>query len=136
MKIIKDYPPLFDLIDRAFNVKGKPIIYAWGDVIYNPMGASIDEHLQTHEGAHGRRQGVDPTDWWLQYIEDEQFRLEEEVIAHAAELGSRFSDAENRHARRAALKLVARRLASPIYGKLITPAKARVLLAGAAGAMG
>ena len=40
-QIINDYPPLFDEIDAAFNVRGKSIIFSFGDRLYNPEGIEI-----------------------------------------------------------------------------------------------
>ena len=35
MRIVNDYPPMFDEIDARFHVRGKPFLFAWGSVIYN-----------------------------------------------------------------------------------------------------
>ena len=70
-----------------------------------------------HEAVHGIRQkefGVE--DWWDRYIEDKAFRYHEEMLAHRAEYLSMIRDGSNRNMRRMALKQVAKRLASPLYG--------------------
>ncbi len=129
-QIIIDLPPMFDEIDAVFKVKGKPVIFAWGDRIYNPMNIVVPAELLAHEEVHGTRQvemlgGV--TEWWKRYIDSPKFRLAEEVQAHWAEYHV-LATLGNRQQRKAALKETAARLASPLYGKMIGPNRARELL--------
>ena len=127
MQVVRDYPPLFDEIDRRFRVRGKGVIFAWGDRIYNPRGVDIPPSLIAHEAVHGARQGRDIVGWWRRYIEDGEFRLAEEIPAHQAEYAVLIRDA-NRQARRGACREVARRLASPLYGGLLSRQTAERLL--------
>ena len=131
MKIIHDYPPMIDEIDAAFNIRGQTIIFAWGDTIYSPTGWNPPPELHAHEEVHGQRQGDDIEGWWKKYIADPEFRLEEEIIAHRAEY-QHFAKRNDRPARRRALRRIAKRLCSSLYGKVITFKKARErLLEGA-----
>jgi hypothetical protein len=169
MRIVKAYPPNIDAIDAAFQVRDKPVFYAFGDVIYNPKGADITPELTAHEAVHGRRQlagvgliaaGADELqfmqhvlrtspsealkrqavdDWWHRYIHEPAFRLEEEIFAHIAEFaelcrlhGKRW--VSQRNMRRTYAAHVGKRLAAPLYGNLITVAKAKSILLEAAGA--
>ncbi len=130
MAIIIDYPPLFDEIDAAFRVKGKAVFYSWRGDIYNPLDIEIPPELLVHEAVHGERQmKTDIKAWWRAYIKLPSFRLQEEIPAHQAELQYLVEHAPNRNARRVALKHVAIRLASPLYGKMISvgAAKRRLL---------
>jgi len=57
MRIVYDVPPLYDEIDAAFQVKGRQIIFAWGDRIYMPgMASGLSKALYAHEGQHTRNQ--------------------------------------------------------------------------------
>ena len=118
MEIVKGYPPNIDQITKAFPQSRRPgIIFAYGDKIYVPSGNDLSEHLKVHEAVHGIRQqrlGVEL--WWNKYIEDRSFRFNEELLAHRAEYASMIKDTPNRKQRRLALKAVASRLASPLYG--------------------
>lgn len=128
--IVFDYPPMIDEIDAAFHVRGQAIIYAWGDRIYNPRRVPVYDELLAHEAVHGRRQTTDEEairEWWLKYIGDPQFRLREEVFAHKAEYIYMMENG-NHHIRKLALKQTAAKLSSPLYGKMISPGKARALL--------
>ncbi|MGH6792637.1 MAG: hypothetical protein ACRECF_07855 [Methyloceanibacter sp.] len=139
MKVIVADPPLIEEIDAAFRVKGKPVLFAWGDRIYNPGNVSIPPQLMKHEGVHGARQLAYaralpslPTDeaiklWWRRYISDRSFRLDEEIVAHAAEYWY-IAVTGNRIARRLALARISSRLAGPLYGRLISKDKAKRLI--------
>lgn len=130
MRVVVARPPLFAEIDAVFYVAGKPVIFAWGDVIYNPQGGPIGPELQAHEAVHGKRQGADVEGWWRRYIADPEFRLAEEIPAHEAEYRA-YSD-KPRNVRRQALHHIASRLASPLYGRLIRYDDARRLIKAAA----
>lgn len=121
MRDVRDVPPLFAEIDAAFNVRGKPVIYAWGDKIYNPMGVELTPELIAHESVHGQRQGNDIEGWWRRYIADPHFRLLEEIPAHVDEFVSlclqhRSKWVSQRAMRRTFAAHVARRLMAPLYG--------------------
>ncbi len=133
MREVFERPPMFDEINAKFRIAGKPIIFSWGDLIYNPMRVYLPPHLVVHEEMHGWRQkewGVEQ--WWRDYIDSERFRLEEEILAHQAEYRSLLRGAGNRRDRRGCLRQTAKRLAAPLYGKMISQARAQKLLLEAA----
>lgn len=132
MRVLNGFrPPMFDEIDAAFHVAGKPVIFTWGEAIYNPESAPITPALMIHEAVHARRQGDDPAAWWRRYLVEPAFRLDEEIRAHVAEYGA-ICAAGNRHLKRFHLKLIARRLSGPLYGQIIPFAEARRILLDAA----
>lgn len=127
MNIIKDLPPMFKEIDAVFHVAGKPVIFCWGKTIFNPQGISIEPALRVHESVHSSRQGSDVEGWWRRYLDDVEFRLEEEIPAHRMELAVR---ARGRNVNLPALRIaMAKRLASPLYGPMIDVDGALKLLA-------
>ena len=146
MIVVYDRPPLWDLIDKTFNVAGKPILFAWGNRIYNPEGADVPKHLHAHEELHGERQlacvgaqgefeiepgqsRFDPVEaWWRRYIRLPEFRLAEEIPAHRAEYLAICKRHADRNYRARALSQIAMKLAAPLYGSLVTPAQARTLI--------
>mgnify|MGYP001570703982 CR=1 FL=1 len=140
MLTIHDFPPIFDEIDARFHVRGKPIIFAFGDRIFNPTGIALTPHLMAHEAVHSRRQGGDIVGWWRRYIDDPQFRLEEEIPAHRVEYRSMIAAAAfgvgNRHERRSVMSHAAIdvgvKLASPLYGRLVGRGRAIQLVKEAA----
>lgn len=138
MRIIVANPPLYEEIDAAFGIGGRPIIFAWGDAIYNPLGGPISDALMAHEAVHGERQlghPGGPEAWWRRYIAEPAFRLEEEIPAHRAEFAhwGAQSDALKpvkgfRCKRDWHLHVIAARLAGPLYGNLMPLARAKALL--------
>lgn len=118
-----EYPPMIDEIDREFDVRGKPVIFCWGGIIYNPMGVVVTPELEAHEGVHSLRQGRKPGDieaWWKEYIANPTFRLEEELPAHKAEYKKFCQSHQDRNARSRFLMTVASKLAAPLYGNLLS----------------
>ena len=125
MKILHTFPPNFREINAAFNVRGKPVIYCYGDTIHNPARIKVPPQLIVHEGVHSMRQGSGPEHWWQRYITDPQFRLDEEIEAHRAECHCLI---ERGMPQQQAIDTVASRLASPIYGRIIDYQRAKAVL--------
>jgi hypothetical protein len=132
-----EYPPMIKEIDAAFHVIGKPIIYAWGDTIYNPMKVPMYPQYFGHEAVHGMRQmefNIEGSNlnsienWWRRYIADPEFRLNEEIPAHMVEYAVFRDRHKDRNQRSGYMHKVARKLASPLYGSLITYKDAKALL--------
>ena len=124
MRVVVGLPPLFGEIDAAFDVRGKAIIFAWGDTIFDPNGGGVPPELLAHEAVHGERQGADVEGWWRRYIADASFRLDEELPAHVAEFQALCAQqrgrwVSERNMRHTLAAHVARKLAAPLYGSLI-----------------
>ncbi len=130
MNIIFENPPMFDEIDKVFNVKGKPILFAWGTTgVFNPLRCPVPHELEHHELAHMARQGDTPESWWRRYLDDAEFRLAEEVVGHQAEYRAFCERNKDRNHRAFALHRISARLASALYGNLIKTSEARKLIA-------
>jgi hypothetical protein len=139
MKVIKAFPPNYQAINDAFNVRGQPVIFCYGDRIYNPAGVVVTPALIAHENVHSERQkqhagGVEG--WWAQYIADPAFRLAEEIPAHQAEFKhwARQAGADRpvkgfRSLTEFYRLQIAQRLAGRLYGQLMTLSDAKALLA-------
>lgn len=128
MQVVHDFPPLWDQIEQAFPgcADFKPI-FAWGPRIYSPFGTVVTPALEVHEAVHGEQQRGGIYGWWRRYMNDIDFRLAQEVPAHVAEYLFMCREGP-RQARRRALKEVAFKLASPLYGGLLTRADAAALI--------
>lgn len=130
MKIVAEFPPNYAEVKARFD---PPVgtVFAWGDTIYAPGRGDdpvLEAHLVAHEEAHGRQQAASggPAAWWLRYLEEPRFRLEQEVEAYRAQLA--FVDDLPRPERREMLAYAAKALASRMYGGLVTKEQARRLL--------
>ena len=118
---------MFRIYDR------RDVVFAWGDKLYNPYELAIPGHILAHEAVHGGRQGSrepEIRDWWKQYMESHAFRFAEELAAHRAEYIHLMRNAPRKQ-RRSALKQVAERLSSPLYGRMVSPSQARKVIAAA-----
>lgn len=126
-KIVIARPPLWDEINAKFRVEGQPVIFSWGDTIYNPQNIQVTPALQAHEFVHGLRQIGNAKEWWQRYLDDVKFRLDEEIRAHLGEYEwyLRYS---NRKTRRTAHAAIAQRLAGDLYGRLISKKQAMTIL--------
>jgi len=119
MRIAIDFPPNIDAIKAVFPIRGRGVIFCYGDTIFNPDSVVVPPRLVAHETVHSMSQGGDPAGWWEKYLTDEEFRLAEEILAHRAEYRCALHDA-NRNQRRQALKLIATRLSGPLYGRMLS----------------
>jgi hypothetical protein len=114
--IILERPPNFEMIRAAFPDAEKPgVMFAYDGNIYNPSGITIPPALIAHEEVHLARQKIAGADhWWLVYLNDDEFRYEEELLAHAAEFkAQRLTNDRNFGAR--LLMATALRLVAPLY---------------------
>lgn len=125
MEIIPSRPPNFHDILPVFPMASRMgVIFAYAPNIYAP-GGRVPPEIIAHERVHIQRQehiGVEL--WWARYLVDTDFRYKEELLAHRAEYHYLIGETASRQVRRVALKQVARKLAAPLYGKLVTTAQA------------
>lgn len=137
MKIIKGRPPIFEEIVAALPGAAEPgVLFCWGDTIFTMGSLTIEPELVVHEAVHCERQGSDLVGWWRRYLEDTQFRLDEETPAHVAEFKKlcelrRPHWVSQRAMRRTFAAHIGSKLAAPLYGNLISPTKAKELLLAA-----
>lgn len=135
MRIVHAQPPIYAEIVKVFPSATLPgTVFCWGGTIYAPgTTRPIPKEIIVHERVHCMRQGDDVEGWWRRYLADPAFRLEEEIPAHAAELIAMFEIYEPQwvsksNMRRTFTARVARRLASPLYGPMITLEAAKAAL--------
>lgn len=121
-------PPNFKAIVAKFPEARNPnVIFAYAPYIYTVNRRPLPQEILDHEAVHIARQlamGVEA--WWDRYLSDPQFCFDEELLAHRAEYESlgRIS----RPVRRRALKIVAQKLAAPLYGRMVSTEQAMQLL--------
>lgn len=115
--ISKEFPPNIEDIRAQFPLTGNEI-FAYDGVIYHPGTGHLTAPLIAHEQVHFRQQEAfgGASQWWDKYLEDAEFRYQEELEAHREELRifvklTRRRDAHWKYARQ-----LGERLASPVYG--------------------
>jgi hypothetical protein len=114
--IIVDRPPNFDEVLAAFPNADKPgVIFAYDGHVYNPSGGVIPPALLAHENVHLNRQmQCGPREWWKNYLVDDEFRYQEELLAHVAEFKAQSATADRNFGARL-LTHTAMRLIAPLY---------------------
>ena len=129
MRIVIDRPPNFARIAAVFDLRRYPgAIFCYGNTIFHPTGAPLSDALIAHESVHSMRQGNDPEAWWERYLADPAYRLAEEIPAHQAEWRTFCAGGYGRQERRRYLAVIAGRLASPLYGGIISASRAREII--------
>lgn len=130
MKVVKGVPPNYDKIKAKMDPP-KQAIFCYGDTIYTPSLSAITPELKAHEHVHYERQQGIPEAWWDRYLDEPQFRLDEEIPAHQAEYQEYIRGRKpNRQSRRRVLMFIAKRLSGPLYGGLINLREAKRLIKG------
>ena len=128
-EIIQGFPPNIDKIRAVLMEIPESAIFTYGKVIYAPLGLDgKNKPLIAHEKVHMKQQGSAVEHWWDRYLVDRTFRLWQEVAAYhkqfgVAKLGLPWQ------LRRTYLDALAGHLSSPMYGSLVSLAKARHLIA-------
>lgn len=129
MQIVRDRPPNFAQIVEVFpSARRESVIFTYGDKIYSLSSSEISPALMEHELVHSIRQGktvAEIEDWWRKYLEHDQFRYEEELLAHQAEYRHFITNDANRQTKRRQLATIAKRLSSPLYGSMLTVSQAK-----------
>lgn len=111
-------PPNFDAIVAVFpGAAREGILFAYGEDIFNPSNVSIPSWLAAHEYKHCARQFlVGAEHWWKMYLEDQDYRYNEELLAHQAEFREALKHVKNdRNERYKLFDRTARRLIAPLY---------------------
>lgn len=128
MNIVKGFPPNINKIWERFELLGQPVVFTYGNTLYNPFGGTISQDLMVHEQVHEAVQtkmGVEK--WWDKYLEDDKFRLDEEVLAYKTQYNF-VKQTMSRQVTRALLDKICKDLSGVIYGKLVTYDEAEKLI--------
>ena len=123
MKIVKEFPPIYDKIKEKFTLSGREI-FAWGNIIYNPGEGELGPELIAHEKIHKKQQGNDIEGWWEKYLADDNFRFKQELEAHQMEYKEFCKLNKDRNIRHRYLVYLGGRLSSPVYGSMVSQMEA------------
>jgi hypothetical protein len=117
MKIVHDRPPIYEKACAVFDIRGRNVVFTYGDAIYNPSNVIISDDLEAHEAVHARQQKAigGPAIWWDRYLKDAAFRREQELEAYRVQYAFYRSKEQDRNKRFNFLKRLAADLSSSIY---------------------
>ena len=139
--INNEKPPIYDAIIQNGMHPSSRVVYTYGDKLYNPSGESIPEDLIVHEETHMWQQAslLPPQErtvdnlkkgadlWWGRYLLDPYFRIDQEVEAYANQYAYICGRIKDRNQRNRILTNIGITLGGPIYGSVITP-RAAILM--------
>lgn len=124
IKILEEYPPNYDKIARTFNLEGKKPCFTYGETIYNPHKGIISEDILAHEAVHVKQQEIIGIEkWWEIYLEDQAFRLQQELEAYRVQY-KHLIENNNRQYQRIRIRQITKDLSSAMYGNLLTKEEA------------
>lgn len=128
MKYSNQKPEIYDTLHEAFGVEwNQGIIITYGDTVYCKY--PLDTDKEVHEQVHIDQQafyGV--TEWWDRYLEDPQFRFEQELEAYKAEAEFVRKHMPDRNKRVQLIHRMCKDLSSSNYGNVCTFSEAKKLL--------
>lgn len=127
MEIIQDYPPNIEAIRKRF-ILHKGTVFAYGNIIYNPDGNQLNSALIIHEETHQKQQGNDVEGWWKRYLENDQFRLSQEIEAYRNQYKETKRVFKDKNKLDRFLRYMVQDLSSEIYGNMISVSEARKLI--------
>ena len=119
MKIEIAYPPNIEKIKERFDLGNRTVVFTYGDTLYNPSGVTIPDHLIVHEQTHTKQQ-ADPVAWWDRYLEDDAFRLSQELEAYRNQYKFVKGTVNNKNIAFSFLLSVSKDLSSELYGNIIS----------------
>lgn len=131
MQIVEEFPPNYEAILLVFpqvkTTEHKPV-FVYGNFIYNPWKRKVPADIIFHESIHRRQQAGNPDAWWMQYLQDEDFRLRQEVEAYGEQFAFVRKHISNNRVRKDMLFSMATALSGEIYGKLLSFSEAETII--------
>ncbi len=124
----KEKPPVYDALHSKFGVEWDDgIIIAYDGKIYCKMGVQPQKVI--HESVHLERQKQIGNDtWWKLYLESDQFRREEEILAYLAECQFLRKNIKNREHVFHMIREICTSISDGTYGNIITKEEALKIL--------
>lgn len=119
MRVLVEKPPIYAEAKKRFEIDDTCTVYAWGDIIYNPAGVEIGRQILVHEETHQIQQANHdggPEKWWGRYLEDAEFRTEQEIQAYGEQYLYFCTVNGDRNAQFRYSLALGKILASPMYG--------------------
>jgi hypothetical protein len=107
--------PLMDLYQEYFKDITDKTVFAYNNTIYSnyPMSDDFIKHEETHLKQQDK---IGLSNWVNQYLENKQFRLEQEIEAFKVQLNS----IKDRNHKKEVLFESAKNLSGKLYGNLLT----------------
>jgi len=122
------FPPNYEEIKKHFDIENENVVFTYGNAIYNPKDLKLPNDLIVHEEVHIRQQGNKPTEWWMKYLNDKDFRLSQEVEAYIEQYKYVKSLNIPTKIKEHFLEEISQILSSKIYGNIINYHQAHAII--------
>ena len=129
---IKHTPPkngIYEKAKKKWNVDFDSVVFTYGDTIHCKHGLSKD--LFVHERTHVRQQAKykgGPKAWWERYLEDDQFRYDQELAAYKVQYRWVKEHVKDRMEAFRLLRHFASSLSGEMYGSLVSYQEASIAI--------
>jgi hypothetical protein len=129
IKISLEYPPNFAIIKAEIpELKEYQPVFSYGDTLFNPFQVTLTADVIEHEIVHTKQQSKFPEIWWVKYLKDPAFRLDQEVEAYRHQYKFAKKYIKDREVLNWLRLKIADSLSSSLYGNLITKVEALHLI--------
>jgi hypothetical protein len=120
IEVVRGKPPVYDKIVSALGEPGERTVFTYGEIIYAPSGEPPADVME-HEKVHVRQQEQVGRDWWWEhYLEHSAFRASQELEAYRVQYQFLRRHIKDRNELAREAFHLARTLAGPIYGRLMS----------------
>jgi hypothetical protein len=131
VEIRNEKPPawIMDGCMSSFRVSVDHTVWTYGNVIFNPGGQQLPDHIIVHEATHMRQQAeIGKDEWWKRFLIDPAFRVEQEAQAYSVQYGFFCGQVHDRNKRALFLRQLASHLSGPLYQTSLSHAEAVSLI--------
>ena len=130
MIISKEIPAILKRLEEAFGIDWEDgYCIVWGDTCHSKYDVPPD--IYAHEEVHCEQQRLlGPEIWWESYINDTDFRTQQELEAYKVQIKfiKDHPEMHSRSVRRFAIDYICKKFSSETYGNIISYKKAKELL--------
>lgn len=120
IEVVRGKPPMYDKIVSALGEPGEFTVYTYGETIYSPSG-ELPSDVMVHEKVHVDQQVKVGRDWWWDhYLEHSSFRVSQELEAYRVQYQFLRRHVKDRNALAREAFHLARTLAGPLYGRVMS----------------
>jgi TPP-dependent pyruvate/acetoin dehydrogenase alpha subunit len=123
LTISREKPPVYDELHEKFGVEwNKGVIITYGKTVHCKY--KIPKQKKAHERVHIKQQ-KDPVKWWKRYIEDVEFRREQEIEAYKKEVQWIRENIKGFKHKKDRIDKIVQDICSSMYGDMIGEQSAR-----------
>jgi hypothetical protein len=123
VSVVAGYPPNWDAIRLRFGLTdASQLVFTYAPRVYVPSGQALPPDIVIHEHVHLEQQAapLGPEGWWARFLDDDEWRVEQEVAAYKAQIAHLRRVIRDRNELARCVTRIAGDLAGPMYGHTLT----------------